>query len=268
MLPQNVEKEMHLCRAQYLRFFRVRQDRVGNIQRSIPRDPPASKGRREALDTAFSKSLQLLLDPDRHLMQKFVNREALEKRFHQLDRLVDQDPGFRALGNIEREVGMVCGGDISAAALEGAGLGSIGVGDGEVILLSALMLRSLYETALIYGISVDRPWEKDLALLVLSAAFAAGEDAYADQRELSRALDSLADGQPLAIDRERRINQAASRMAKSMSLQKFIQSIPVVGVSGMFFNTAAMTRLGSLSRCVYKYRYLAGKKRAYEHYKA
>ena len=55
MLPQNVEKEMHLCRAQYLRFFRVRQDRVGNIQRSIPRDPPASKGRREALDTAFSK---------------------------------------------------------------------------------------------------------------------------------------------------------------------------------------------------------------------
>lgn len=65
-----------------------------------------------------------------------------------------------------------------------------------MILLSALMLRSLYEMALIYGVSVDRPWEKDLALMVLSAAFASGDDAYRDERDLSRALDSLADGQP------------------------------------------------------------------------
>lgn len=268
MLPQNVEKEMHLCRAQYLRFFRVRQDRVGTRNRPVDGAAPSPKGHRETLDAAFLKSLKLLLDPDKHVMQKLVNREALEKRFHQLDRLVDQDPGFKALGNIEREAGLICGGGLSAAALEGAGLGSLGVGSPEVILLSALMLRSLYETALIYGISVDRPWEKDLALMVLSAAFAWGDDAYRDERDLSRALDSLADGQPIAIDRERRIRQAAGRMAESMSLQKLIQSIPVVGISGMLFNTAAMTRLGSLSRCVYKYRYLSGKKRAYQVYKS
>lgn len=267
MLPQNVEKEMHLCRAQYLRFFRVRQDRVGKQERPAEGAAPPPKGQREALDAAFSKSLRLLLDPERQLMQKLVNREALEKRFHQLDQLVDRDPGFKALGNIEREVGLICGGGMSAAALEGAGLGSLGVGNPEVILLSALMLRSLYEMALIYGVSVDRPWEKDLALMVLSAAFASGDDAYRDERDLSRALDSLADGQPITIDRDRRIRQAAGRMAQSMSLQKFIQGIPVVGISGMFFNTAAMTRLSSLSRCVYKYRYLAGKKRAYRHYK-
>lgn len=74
MLPQNVEKEMHLCRAQYLRFFRVRQDRVGKQERPAEGAAPPPKGQREALDAAFSKSLRLLLDPERQLMQKLVNR--------------------------------------------------------------------------------------------------------------------------------------------------------------------------------------------------
>ena len=265
MLPQNVEKEMHLCRAQYLRFFRVRQDRVGKNPRPVNGAGPL-KGQQAALDAAFQGSLRLLTDPDRQIIRRLVDREAVERKILLLDRLVDRDPGFKALGNIEREAAAACGGNLSAAALEGAGLGSLGVGNPDAVILTALMLRAMYETALLYGIPVDRPWECDLALMVLSSAFSSGEDAYQEERELSRALDALSEGACFRVDRERRVCKAAGRMAGSMSLQKFIQGIPVVGVSGMFFNTAAMTRLSALCRCVYKYRYLAGKKRAYRHY--
>jgi hypothetical protein len=49
-----------------------------------------------------------------------------------------------------------------------------------------------------------------------------------------------------------------------MSLQKFVQSIPVIGATGGILNSAAMTRLQTLARCVYKQRYLRNKMRAME----
>ena len=95
----------------------------------------------------------------------------------------------------------------------------------------------------------------------LAADAARSADAGREQRQLMAVLRQQGEGNPPDIDREHRIELAARRMAGSMSLQKFVQGIPVFGISGMFFNTAAVVRLNTLSRCVYKQRYLSAKLR-------
>lgn len=267
MLLQNVEKEMLLNHTRYLRFFRLRREKVkatgfGHPVQMMADSLPAIH--RETLEMAFYQSLVFLLNPQNDILANFICREDIEERFHRLDRAVDLDPGFRALGHMEREAARLNNMDFSVAALEGLGFGTVGIGSPETVVLCALMLRTLYETALVYGINIDHPWEKDLALMLLAAAFSSGEDAYQEQRELTRVLKGLAEGVTPEIDRERRMRTAASRMAGSMSLQKFVQGIPVIGAAGLFFNTAAMNRLQTLSRCVYKQRYLRGKERAYK----
>ncbi len=267
MLLENIEKEILLNRARYLRFFRLRREKrktagFGHPVQMMTDSLPAVH--REGLDLAFSQSLAFLMNPQSNILADFICREDMEARFHQLDRAVDLDPGFQALGHMEREAARLNNMDFSVAALEGLGFGTVGVGSPETVILCALMLRTLYETALVYGFNIDHPWEKDLALMLLSAAFSSGEDAYQEQRELTRVLKGLAEGVTPEIDRDRRLRAAASRMAGSMSLQKFIQGIPVLGAAGMFFNSAAMNRLQTLSRCVYKQRYLCMKERAYK----
>lgn len=265
MLLQNVEKEMTLNHARYLRFFRIRREKVSAKGPMHPVQMAADSLptlHRETLEMAFYQSLAFLMNPQEDILANFICREELEEKFHQLDRAVDHDPGFRALGHMEREAARLNNMDFSAAALEGLGFGTVGIGSPETVILCALMLRTLYETGLVYGFNIDHPWEKDLALMLFSAAFSSGEDAYREQRELTRVLKDLADGITPEIDRERRMHTAAARMAGSMSLQKFVQGIPVIGAAGLFFNTAAMNRLQTLSRCVYKQRYLRVKERA------
>ena len=264
MLPVNVQKEMLLNHTRYLRFFRLRRERVKPgqnhpAQRMAESLPAVYK---ETLDLAFYQNLMMLLDPEKDVVSGLINREELEEKFHRLDRAVDADAGFKALGHMEREAAKLNGSELSAAALEGLGLGSIGIGSPETVILTLLMLRTLYETALLYGFNIDHPWEKDLALMLLSAAFSSGEDAYREQQALTRVLKGLADGVTPEIDREKRIRAAASHMAGSMSLQKFVQGIPVIGAAGLFFNSAAIKRLQTLSRCVYKQLYLQMKDRA------
>lgn len=238
MLLQNVEKEMTLNHARYLRFFRIRREKVSAKGPMHPVQMAADSLptlHRETLEMAFYQSLAFLMNPQEDILANFICREELEEKFHQLDRAVDHDPGFRALGHMEREAARLNNMDFSAAALEGLGFGTVGIGSPETVILCALMLRTLYETGLVYGFNIDHPWEKDLA-----------------------------DGITPEIDRERRMHTAAARMAGSMSLQKFVQGIPVIGAAGLFFNTAAMNRLQTLSRCVYKQRYLRMKERAYK----
>ena len=133
MLPVNVQKEMLLNHTRYLRFFRLRRERVKPgqnhpAQRMAESLPAVYK---QTLDLAFYQSLMMLLDPEKDVVSGLINREELEEKFHRLDRAVDLDPGFQALGHMEREAAKLNGSELSAAALEGLGLGSIGIGSPE-----------------------------------------------------------------------------------------------------------------------------------------
>lgn len=261
MTPQNLQKELLLTHAQMIRFFRVRQDRpqIRSMKRMADALPEAH---RRMLDTAFAESLRLLIDPSRGIVDGMIDREELEQTHHRFDRMVDADTGYKALAALDREAARLQRGDLSLAALEGAGLGTLGIGCPEAAVMTALMLRSIFETAIAYGVNVSHPWERELMLMLLAAVFARSEDASAQHRQLAAVLRRLGEGEPPGIDREHRIQLAARRMSESMSLQKFIQGIPVFGVSGMFFNTAAVVRLNTLSRYVYRERYLSAKLRA------
>jgi hypothetical protein len=262
MLVQNIEKEILLNHTYAMRFFRLRRERTRNPVQLLEDSLP--EGHQDTLESAFYLSLSLLTGAQSEMLARFIHRDEIEAKFHRLDHRVDQDPGFRAIGQMEREAAHLTGADISVAALEGLGLGTVGAAKSETAIPCTLMLRTLYETALVYGCNIDHPWEKDLALLVLAAAFSAGDEALAVQKELNQVTRGLAIGITPDVDRERRLHLAARQMAQSMSLQKFVQSIPVIGATGGILNSAAMTRLQTLARCVYKQRYLRNKMRAME----
>ncbi len=264
MNSEDIQKELHLVNARLLHFFSQREKEGGRNSGKIPGGvwKKISEKHMSFLQEAFVQSLTFLMDPEREVLESVIEREKLEETFHRLDRDAALKDGFRALDGFSREAEKRKKRALSFAALEGAGLGSIGVGSPEAVLLCTLMLRQIYETAILYGINISHPWEKELALLILSAAFSSGKEASREERKLLTALHGLESGETPPIDRMKHIAQAAGRMSKSLGIQKLIQGIPLVGISGMVFNTAAIERLGELTGLVYRQRYLAGKLRA------
>lgn len=267
MTPENIEKELHLVNAQLLRFFSQREKDTPSLSflRKIPGRIPGKLTETHAgfLEEAFAQSLTLILDPEKGILDgMLIDREKLEEIFLTLDQEAEKTPGTEVLSHFSDEARRRAGRAFSAAALSGAGLGSLGIGSPEAAALCALMLREVFETAILYGVNIDHPWEKELALLTLSAAFSSGKEAGREERELLSVLHGLESGEIPEVARMRRIDEAASRLSKSLALQKLIQSVPMIGITGSLFNTAAMKRLTGLCSLVYRQRYLAGKLRA------
>lgn len=61
-------------------------------------------------------------------------------------------------------------------AVEGIGLGALGIGLPDIVIWVSVLLRGVYETALKYGFDYDSPEEKLFILKMIETAMLSGED--------------------------------------------------------------------------------------------
>ncbi len=62
------------------------------------------------------------------------------------------------------------------SGVSGIGLGVLGIGLPDIVLFTALMLRSVYEIALNYGFDYHSKQEKRFVLLLIQGALSYGTD--------------------------------------------------------------------------------------------
>ena len=121
-------------------------------------------------------------------------------------------------------------------------------------LFTAMMLKSVYETAESYGFPCEGEAEQMYALRVIEAALSYGEEL----KTRNRALDLYAQtgGWPNEVDWDRQIKVTSRQMSEAVLLGKALQNVPVIGAAGGAGDAVCLSRVQKYAAIKYQKRFL------------
>ena len=132
-------------------------------------------------------------------------------------------------------------------------MGLLGIGIPDIPLLTGMMLRSIYETALHYGFSYDTEEEKRFILLLIQGAMTHGERLERVNDELNFFMEHGSFSQEEGM--EELIRRTAGILSDELLYMKFLQGIPVAGVIGGAGDAVYMSRVSEYARLKYHRRF-------------
>ena len=206
------------------------------------------------LNTTFVKAFELIYKNGTPLIDITFNKQNAKEQ-HQINRfayeLRQNKKSIRAFSKQSNTSNAV---NLLISGVEGIGLGLVGCGIPDIPLLTAVILRSLYETSTNYGYDYSKPEEQLYQLLIIQGAMSYGEDLQSCVEQ----LDSYT--QAVVIPTEETIKEqiklSASALADEMLFLKFVQGIPIVGVVGGISDTVFLHRIQRFAKLNYQYRFL------------
>ncbi len=207
------------------------------------------------LESAFCKGFSLVFRHGTAVIEKGVRKEALLADHAALDETLQKTGKAGPLKKMRRHANRADALNLAVTALEGIGLGALGIGMPDIVLFLGTLLKGVYETSLRFGFGYDTRQEQLLILKLLAAALSTGEDWLRRNGEVDQMLIWET---PEVTEEELRqqIRETASVFAMDMLLLKFIQGMPVVGILGGAANPVYYQRIMTYVQLKYRKRYL------------
>lgn len=241
-----VQKQLAKLGAKEQKRLEAPAKEPGLSAKLIEKVPP---GLKTTLDTAFAKAFEVVFTKGTPIIDKSYDKEAVAFRFDVSNYAVDRKTTKKTLRAVDKNAnrtGLLSHG-LSVAS--GAGLGVLGIGLPDIPIFLGLLLRGLYETAQSYGFCCDTPTERVYLLRLIRTALTDGEA----RARSTAALDiSLCGGASL----EEEIRLTAAALSDAMLVSKFLQGIPIVGITGGISNHIVYRQVLQLAKLKYKQRYL------------
>ncbi len=211
------------------------------------------------LKKAFSKGFSVIFEKGSVFIEKTYDRDSIEKDFQINDYAMDIKGGRKEIGRIQSGISKNNILNTAVTAVEGIGLGALGIGLPDIVIWVGVLLRGVYETALKYGFDYNSPEEKLFILKMIEAPMLSGEDwiavnAEVDQFILQTAHDVLGND-----ELKGQIEKTADAFATEMLVTKFVQGLPLVGMLGGAANPVYYHRIMKYVQLKYRKRYLLGK---------
>lgn len=210
------------------------------------------------LQAVFKKAFEIIFDKGTGLIEKTYKKEELEKGFLVRDYALDLEMRQKDLFMLNASAEMSGLVSLAASAVEGIGLGALGIGLPDIVLFISVVLRGCYETALRYGFSYESPEEKYFILTVLEGSLLKKEAWDTCSSLVDEMMVSLLT--PSVEELQSQIRHTSDAFAFDMLLTKFIQGIPLVGIVGGLSNPLYYRKILSYVKLKYKKRYILSKK--------
>ena len=212
------------------------------------------------IQKAFSKAFYLIFEKGNTIIEKTYDRDSIKKDFQIRDFAVDLKGGRKEIRKLKKDTDASNAISTLIAAVEGIGLGALGIGLPDIIILVGFLLRGVYETALKYGFDYEMPEEKVFILEMLEAAMLNGEEWKTVNESVDSYMERDAHVAITGEDVKLHIERTANAFATDMLFTKFIQGLPVVGMVGGAANPVYYHKVMSYVRLKYRKRYLLRKK--------
>ncbi len=246
-----VRKELALLmkkRSAYLKQYAVKKELAPELAEKVP--PKL----RSALNSAFCKAFEVIYKNGTPVIDKTFNKKYAEEQY-QINRFAyELRRNRRSLRAFSDRSDMSNAVNLMISGVEGIGLGLIGCGLPDIPLLTAVILRSLYEISTNYGFDYTRPEEQLYQLLIIQGAMSYGEELLGCIKRLDSYTEAyvIPDGEIL----KEQITASASALADEMLFLKFVQGIPIVGIVGGISDTVFLHRIQRFAKLNYQYRLL------------
>lgn len=251
------EKEWKKRNAQEERFLAGRQEgSLGPVERLAKEHIPPKL--QETLDAAFMKAFEVMFTKGSGIIEKTCGKgkKTIDYQIRSYEEELRQDR--KSLKAFRKKAGGIRAANLAVSAVEGVGLGFLGIGLPDIPLFTGVIFKTLYEIALNYGYPYEDEQEQIFLLKIVEAAVSKGPRLQELDRELNRWMDG---GQPFETSRKEQIERTAKALSGDLLYMKFVQGIPVAGIAGGISDVRCLSAVAAYGDMKYQRRFLMARKR-------
>lgn len=214
----------------------------------------------DTLDKAFAKAFNLVFEKGTAIIEKTYRKEEMQKNY-QINEYTSKVKGTRkSLKIFSKKANSSSNLNTLISGISGVGLGAIGVGIPDIVLLTTLMLKNIYEIALHFGYEYENENEKRFILLVIEGALSHGVELQQINNELNFFIEH--NYFHTSGELSSSITKTAGCLSKELLYMKFLQGIPVVGIVGGAYDFIYMNKVSKYAQLKYKRRFLTKQRKA------
>ena len=210
----------------------------------------------DTLNTAFLKAFELVFTRGTVFIEKTCRPEKHRAMYRMSSEAAADSQTHRTEGAYARNSGSSRRKNLLLSGAEGLGMGILGIGIPDIPVFTAVILKSLYETAMSYGFSYDTEEEQIFLLKLIETSMCHGDALYENDRRINQYIYRKT---PLAPDCAAQMQAASDSMAAELICMKFVQTIPVAGVVGGLYDVVFLNRILKYADCKYQRRHLYAK---------
>ncbi len=218
--------------------------------------PPELYGK---LQQAFYLGFKTVFEKGNLIIEKTYDREELLIHHRVYDQSFDLIDKKKSLKHMNEMAGQNKLKNLGLTAVEGSGLGLLGIGLPDIPVFIGVVLKSVYEIALSYGYDYRKTDEQYFILRLLEAALASDDEKESANMQVDKLIDYYVKDVSIGYDMEFQMRQTADAFAADMLCLKFIQGLPLVGVIGGAVNVSYCKKISDYVKIKYQKRYLMQK---------
>ena len=207
----------------------------------------------DTLYAAFYKAFELIFEKGTGVIEKTCRKEKKEQNYKINEYTANVRNSRRSLRAFGREAGFASHVNTAFSAVEGVGMGLVGMGLPDIPVFLGIILKSIYEIALSYGFSYDSEEEQIFILKLIETALSRENALMEGNIRLNRWMERQAG---FDCTRTEQMKSTSDALAKELLYLKFVQGIPIVGVVGGLSDMVYQKKISDYAALKYKRRFL------------
>ncbi len=208
------------------------------------------------LNTAFYKAFELIFEKGTGVIEKTYNKEKREQDYKINEYAAELKNNRKTMKVFGKQAKASQNLNMAISTIEGVGMGVVGAGLPDIPVFLGVLLKSIYETALIYGFTYETEQEQIFILKVIETALKHENNLIDGNQELNTWLETP---YPFLITKTEQIKQTSLVLAEEMLYLKFVQGIPFVGIAGGLSDVVYQKKITDYAQMKYKRRFLLNK---------
>lgn len=209
------------------------------------------------LNTAFYKAFELIFEKGTGVIEKTYNKEKREQDYKINEYAAELKNNRKMMKVFGKQAKASQNLNMAISAAEGIGMGAVGAGLPDIPVFLGVLLKSIYETALIYGFTYDTEQEQIFILKMIETALAHENELLESNAELNKWIETP---HLFEISKTEQIKRTSDALANEMLYLKFVQGIPIVGIAGGLSDVVYQKKITDYAQMKYKRRFLIRKK--------
>jgi len=211
----------------------------------------------DTFQKAFEKGFYYVFEKGTVIIEKSYNPEKLKNEADINEYILSKQINNKNLNRIDKKVKRGAFINKGITAVEGIGLGVLGIGLPDIPVFIGIILKTVYEICLNYGFNYDSEEEKAFVLNIICMSANKTAERIIYSNEADRIGYDIDKNFHNKVDINKMIEVTSRNLSENIILSKVIQGVPIIGIYGGISNYILIRDISEVASIKYKKRLLS-----------